>query len=134
MKKMLDEFKAFAIRGNVIDLAVGVIIGGAFGKIVSSIVNDLMMPLLAYGMGGTSFKDMGIVLRKALVEGEADIVFAYGRFIQSAVDFLIITLSIFVIIRLLSKMKRKEPEPAPVAPVEDTLSVLKDIRDQLKTR
>ena len=136
MKKMLDEFKAFAMRGNVLDLAVGVIIGGAFGKIVSSVVNDLIMPLIAYIMGGTSFADMGVVLRTARVEGEADLVFAYGKFIQSAVDFLIIAFSIFILIRLLNKMKKKEEvvEAAPVEPVEDTLSVLKEIREQLKTK
>lgn len=136
MKKMLDEFKAFAIRGNVIDLAVGVIIGGAFGKIVSSVVNDLIMPLIAYVMGGTSFADMGVVLRAATVEGEADLVFAYGKFIQSAVDFLIIAFSIFILVRFLNNMKKKEEvvEAAPAEPVEDTLSVLKDIREQLKTK
>ncbi len=136
MKKMLDEFKAFAVRGNVIDLAVGVIIGGAFGKIVSSVVNDLIMPLISYAMGGTSFVDLGIVLRAATVEGEADLVFAYGKFIQSAVDFLIIAFSIFVLVRILNNLKKKEveAEPAPVEPVEDTLSVLKDIREQLKTK
>ena len=134
MLKMLDEFKAFAMRGNVIDLAVGVIIGGAFGKIVSSVVNDLFMPLIAYIMGGTSFNDMGIILRKSIVEGEADIVFAYGRFIQSAVDFLIIAFSIFVVVRLLNNLKKKEPEPVAVEPVEDSLSVLKEIREQLKSK
>lgn len=134
MLKMLDEFKAFAMRGNVIDLAVGVIIGGAFGKIVSSIVNDLFMPLIAYAMGGTNFNDMGIILRKSIVEGEADIVFAYGRFIQSTVDFLIIAFSIFVIVRILNNLKKKEPEPAAVEPVEDSLSVLKEIREQLKSK
>lgn len=136
MKKMLDEFKAFAMRGNVIDLAVGVIIGGAFGKIVSSIVNDLIMPLIAYVMGGTSFNDLGIVLKAATVEGEADLVFAYGKFIQSAVDFLIIAFSIFILVRFLNNMKKKEAEveAAPAEPVEDTLSVLKDIREQLKTK
>jgi len=136
MKKMLDEFKAFAMRGNVIDLAVGVIIGGAFGKIVSSVVNDLIMPLIAYVMGGTSFADMGLVLRAATVEGEADLVFAYGKFIQSAVDFLIIAFSIFILVRFLNNMKKKEEivEAAPVEPVEDTLSVLKEIREQLKTK
>ncbi|HCT63406.1 MAG TPA: large conductance mechanosensitive channel protein MscL [Erysipelotrichaceae bacterium] len=136
MKKMLDEFKAFAMRGNVIDLAVGVIIGGAFGKIVSSVVNDLIMPLIAYVMGGTSFADMGVVLRAATVEGEADLVFAYGKFIQSAVDFLIIAFSIFILVRFLNNMKKKEVEveATPAEPVEDTLSVLKDIREQLKTK
>ena len=136
MRKMLDEFKAFAIRGNVIDLAVGVIIGGAFGKIVSSVVNDLIMPLIAYIMGGSSFSDMGVVLRAATVEGEADLVFAYGKFIQSAVDFLIIAFSIFILVRFLNNMKKKEEvvEVAAAEPVEDTLSVLKDIREQLKTK
>lgn len=136
MKKMLDEFKAFAMRGNVIDLAVGVIIGGAFGKIVSSVVNDLIMPLIGFVMGGTSFVDLGIVLRAATVEGETDLVFAYGKFIQSAVDFLIIAFSIFVLVRFLNNLKKKEVEvePAPAEPVEDTLSVLKDIREQLKTK
>lgn len=136
MNKMLDEFKAFAMRGNVIDLAVGVIIGGAFGKIVSSVVNDLIMPLVGYVTGGANFKDLGIVLRAARVEGEADLVFAYGNFIQSSVDFLIIAFSIFILVRFLNKLKKKEvkPEPVQTEVIDDTLSVLKDIREQLKTR
>lgn len=136
MKRLFNEFKAFAIKGNVIDLAVGVIIGGAFGKIVSSVVNDLIMPLIAFMMGGTNFTNMGIVLRAATMEGETDLVFAYGNFLQAAVDFLIIAFSIFIIIRLINNLKKKkvEVETTPAAPVEDTLSVLKEIRELLKAK
>lgn len=127
---MIKEFKAFISRGNVIDLAVGVIIGGAFGKIVSSLVNDVIMPLVGIILGGLKFTDLTVTV------GEASI--AYGLFIQSVVDFFIIALCIFLIVKLINKFRRKKEEesvkaPEPPAPSrEETL--LTEIRDILKNK
>ncbi len=132
MKEHLNDFKKFAFKGNVIDLAVGVIIGGAFGKIVSSLVNDLLMPVLTVLTGSVSFKDLKIVLKVAS-ETESEVAILYGNFIQTSIDFLIITISIYFIIKFITRFKKKEEvtEPVPVEQ-EDTLSVLKEIRDSLK--
>ncbi len=139
---MLKEFKEFALKGNVIDLAVGIIIGGAFGKIVSSLVNDLIMPLMGYITAGTDFTSLKIVLSKAVIEGtevikpEASIM--YGNFLQTLLDFLIIAFSIFIAIRMINKVRRKqsdsseEPVTEPPAPTEAELLV--EIRDILKNR
>lgn len=132
MKKHLNEFKAFAIKGNVMDLAVGVIIGGAFGKIVSSLVNDLIMPLLSILTGNVNYADLKIVLNAA-TETKTEVAILYGNFIKSTIDFFLIALSIFFIIKLISRMKKKEEVVEVVSePVEDSLSVLKEIRDSLK--
>ena len=116
MKKFIDEFKEFALQGNVIDMAVGVVIGGAFGKIVTSIVNDLIMPLVGILTGGVNFSDLKIVLQKAVVEnGEVispENALAYGAFIQNVVDFLIIAVSIFVVIKVFTSAKSKIAAPA----------------------
>ncbi len=124
---LIKEFKAFISRGNVIDLAVGVIIGGAFGKIVSSLVNDIIMPLIGVIIGGKNFTELSATI------GDAKI--AYGLFIQSVVDFLIIALCIFLIVKLLSKFKKKKAEgPAPTpAPTNEEL-LLAEIRDLLKEK
>ena len=111
MAKVWKEFKEFAFKGNVIDMAVGVMIGGAFGKIVTSLVNDIFMPLLSLLTGGVSFADLAI----ALGEGEEAAKFAYGNFIQTVVDFLLIAVCIFAFVKLITKL-RKQPEPA--APAE----------------
>lgn len=141
---MWDEFKKFAFQGNVLDLAVGVIIGGAFGKIVASVVNDLIMPVLGYLMAGMDFKSLKYVMSEAIMEGEAVIkpeaAILYGNFIQNVVDFLIVALSIFLFIKLINKskdkLKRKEealPEPdAPAGPSQEEL--LAEIRDLLKEK
>lgn len=132
---MFKEFKEFAVRGNVIDLAVGVVIGGAFSKIVNSLVNDLIMPLMSVLTGGINFKDLKFVLKEA--EGELSAVtLNYGIFIQNIVDFLIIAFSIFLFIKLINKLKKeKAAEPAKKAeekkPSEEVL-LLKEIRDLLK--
>ncbi|MEH6389016.1 MAG: large-conductance mechanosensitive channel protein MscL [Pseudomonas profundi] len=126
------EFKAFAMRGNVIDMAVGIVIGAAFGKVVSSFVDNIVMPPLGMLIGGVDFSDLAIVLREARGDLEA-VTIGYGAFIQSVVDFLIIAASIFVAIRVMNSLKRKEEEapPAPVVPsIEEVL--LTDIRDLLK--
>lgn len=132
MKKHLDEFKAFALKGNVVDLAVGVIIGGAFGKIVSSLVNDLIMPLLSTLTGNVNYADLKVVLTAA-TETQTEVAILYGNFIKSTVDFFLIALSIFFVIKFMSRMKKKEEVVVVVSePVEDSLSVLKEIRDSLK--
>lgn len=131
---MLKEFRDFAMRGNVIDLAVGVIIGGAFGKIVTSLVNDLIMPLLGLVLGNVNFKNLKIVLKAA--QGDVpESAILYGAFIQNVFDFLLIALSIFLVIRLLNRFKKKQVEEkkieAPAAPAEDIV-LLTEIRDLLK--
>jgi len=132
MKKHLDEFKAFALKGNVMDLAVGVIIGGAFGKIVSSLVNDLIMPLLSLLTGNVNYADLKIVLTAA-TETQTEVAILYGNFLKSTIDFFLIAVSIFFMIKFLSRMKKKEEVVVVVSePVEDSLSVLKEIRDSLK--
>ena len=132
MKKHLNDFKDFAFKGNVLDLAVGVIIGGAFGKIVSSLVNDLLMPILTVLTGNVSYNDLKIVLKVA-TETESEVAILYGNLIQASIDFLVIAISIYFIIKFITRFKKKE-EVVEVVPVvqEDTLSVLKEIRDSLK--
>lgn len=135
---MFNEFKKFAFKGNVIDLAVGVIIGGAFGKIVTSLVNDLIMPLIGIIIGGINFIDLKYVITPASVD-VAEAAIRYGAFIQSIVDFLIIAVSIFLFVKLISKTRKKEPAPPALAPApvpvpskEEVL--LTEIRDILKTK
>lgn len=131
---MLKEFKAFAMKGNVIDLAIAVIIGGAFGKIVTSLVNDLLMPLLGVLMGGVNFTDLRVIITPA--SGDiAEVAFRYGAFIQTVIDFVIIAFSIFMFIKLISSVKKKEPEAAPVPPAPSKEEVLlAEIRDLLKDK
>jgi large conductance mechanosensitive channel len=131
---MLKEFKEFAVRGPVIDLAVGVIIGGAFGKIVTSLVNDILMPLLSILIGGINFTDLKYVITPA--SGDvAEVAFMYGAFIQSVIDFLIISFSIFLFVKLVSSLKKKEPEPEPIPPEPSNEEILlQEIRDLLKDK
>mgnify|MGYP003290173624 FL=1 len=144
---LLQEFKTFALKGNVVDMAVGVIIGGAFGKIVTSLVNDIIMPPIGVLMGGVDFKDLGIVIKEGVAATEttpevAEVVWKYGAFIQQVVDFLIIAVSVFVMIKLINKLsnlRKKEeevvaPEPAPAPEPEPTKEeiLLTEIRDLLK--
>lgn len=138
MGKFLTDFKAFAMRGNVIDMAVGVIIGGAFGKIVSSLVNDLIMPAMSLLIGGDGFKNLKYVITagKDAVGDEAaveEVALNYGVFIQNIVDFIIIALCIFIAIRVIEKFKKKEKETpaAPPAPSNEEV-LLTEIRDLLK--
>ena len=123
---MLKEFKAFVSKGNVLDLAVGVIIGGAFGKIVSSLVGDIVMPAIGLISGGISFVDLKIVVGAAEIK--------YGVFIQTIVDFLIIALAVFLFVKLLGKLRREKPkaEAPKIPPREEQL--LEEIRDLLKER
>ena len=128
----VDEFKAFALKGNVMDMAVGVIIGGAFGKIVSSLVEDIIMPLVSLLTGGT--KDLANLVWQVSAEEGAPVI-KYGNFCQTVLDFLIIALSSFVAIRLLCSLRAKqkeEPAPAAPAPTPEDILLLREIRDALK--
>ena len=135
----LQDFKAFAMKGNVIDMAVGVIIGGAFGKIVSSVVADVIMPPIGLLVGGVNFTDLKWVLKPAVVENGQEVVAAvtlnYGNFLQVTFDFLVIAFSVFLFVRLLSRLNRKKEKPAapaaPPAPGKEEL-LLTEIRDLLK--
>ena len=136
----IKEFKEFAMKGNVMDMAVGVIIGGAFGKIVSSLVSDVLMPLIGKATGGVSFVDLFVNLSggtaKTLAEAKeaGDAVFAYGQFIQNVLDFLIIAFCIFLMIKGMNKLKKEEPAApeAPAGPTQEEL--LTEIRDLLKKK
>ena len=128
----MSEFKDFAMRGNVIDMAVGIVIGGAFGKIVSSFVSDVLMPPIGMMMGGVSFGDLAVVLQEASGDVAA-VTLNYGSFIQTVVDFLIIAFAIFMVIKAMNNMKKKEEE-APAAPPKPSAEevLLTEIRDALK--
>jgi large conductance mechanosensitive channel len=129
---MGSEFKAFAMRGNVVDMAVGIIIGGAFGKIVSSFVSDVLMPPIGMMMGGVDFSSLAFTLKEAAGDVAA-VTVNYGSFIQTVVDFLIVAFAIFMAIRAMNSMKKKEEE-APAAPPKPSAEVelLTEIRDSLK--
>ena len=137
----IKEFKEFAMKGNVMDMAVGVIIGGAFGKIVTSLVNDVLMPVISVATGGIDFINLFVNLSddakyKTLAEAQeaGASVFAYGQFIQNIIDFIIIAFCIFLMIKAMNKLKKKE-EPAPEAPKSPTQEeLLAEIRDLLKTK
>ncbi len=130
--KMLQEFKAFAMRGNVVDMAVGIIIGGAFGKIVSSFVSDVIMPPIGILLGGVDFSDLSVTLKEAS-EGVEAVTLKYGAFINTIIDFIIIAFAIFMVIKAMNSMKKKEEEK-PAAPPEPPADVklLTEIRDLLK--
>jgi len=143
MKKTMEEFKAFIAKGNVFDMAVGVIIGGAFGKIVISLVSDILMPLLGLATGGVDFNSKVVVLSPAEVDAAGEVIkeaatLKYGAFIQNIIDFLIIAICIFFITKGIAKMKaklEKPAEPAPEAPKGPTSEeLLTEIRDLLKEK
>ncbi len=135
------EFKAFAMRGSVVDMAVGIIIGGAFGKIVASFVNDVLMPPIGLLLGGVDFKELKIVLRDDVVNEAGEVIqkgatLFYGNFIQTAIDFLIIAGVIFLMIKAMNRLQKKEevkpaPAPEPPKPTKDQ-ELLTEIRDLLK--
>jgi len=131
---MIKEFREFAMRGNVIDMAVGIVIGAAFGKIVSSFVNDVLMPPLGIALGGINFT--GLVLTLKAASGDvAAVTLNYGTFIQTLLDFLIIAVAIFMVIKAMNSLKKKE-QAAPAAPPQPSAEevLLKEIRDLLKNR
>lgn len=134
---MLKEFRDFAMRGNVVDLAVGVIIGAAFGTIVSSLVDDLIMPLIGAATGGLDFSNYFLPLADTVTAGTLDearkqgAVFAYGKFITAVLKFIIVAWVLFIIIKGMNSMKKKEEAAPPAAPAEDIV-LLREIRDALK--
>jgi large conductance mechanosensitive channel len=133
---MISEFKEFAMRGNVIDLAVGVVIGGAFGKIVSSLVNDVIMPVVGKILGGVNFADLQVVLTPASVGADgkeiAAVALRYGAFLQSMLDFVLVAFAVFVFVKVINKLHRKqEAAPAPAEPSAEVV-LLTEIRDTLR--
>ena len=138
----IKEFKEFAMKGNVMDMAVGVIIGGAFGKIISSLVDDIIMPLIGTVTGGIDFTNKYIALSDKIVDGmslekakEVGAVFAYGQFLQNIVDFIIVALCIFLMLKAINKLARKKKEEEAAAPTGPTTEeLLTDIRDLLKNK
>ena len=147
MKKFIEDFKAFALKGNIMDMAIGVIIGGAFGKIVTSLVNDIIMPLISLITGNVNFTELKWVFKEAVLDAAGAVVtpeaaLYYGNFIQCVVDFLIIALSIFLVLKLIMKakeaaesLKKKEEEAEAAeeaATVDQNIELLTEIRDLLK--
>jgi len=129
---LMKEFKSFAMRGNVVDLAVAVVIGGAFGRIVTSLVNDIIMPPLGVLLGGVDFKDLVIIIKKATDEVDA-VTMNYGMFIQNIIDFIIIAFAIFMIIKGINSLRKKEAEKPADPPAPTTQEqLLTEIRDLLK--
>ena len=130
----VQEFKEFAMKGNVVDMAVGIIIGAAFGKIVSSFVSDVIMPPLGMLIGGVDFSDLAVTLKEA-VDGAAAVTLNYGSFIQTVFDFTIVALAIFIAIKAMNKLKKAEaaPPPAPPEPSAEE-RLLTEIRDLLKKK
>lgn len=140
--KLIDEFKAFAMRGNVVDMAVGIIIGAAFGRIVSSFVADIIMPPIGLLLGGVDFTDLKLILKEPVMDASGKVLtqavsINYGNFIQIVIDFLIIAFAVFMAIKALNRLKRKEvvapQEVPPPVPTKEEL-LLAEIRDILKTR
>ena len=127
---MFSEFKKFALRGNVVDLAIGVIIGAAFGKIVTSLVSDVIMPPVGLLMGNVNFSNLAITLKKA-TQGSAAVTINYGIFLSAIIDFLIVSFVIFIVIKQLNRIKKTTEEKKSEAVSEDTL-LLREIRDSLK--
>lgn len=123
---IVREFREFAVKGNVMDLAVGVIIGAAFGKIVGSLVEDVVMPVIGVLMGGLNFSDLAVKVGSATLK--------YGKFLQTCLDFLIIAWAIFILIKLVNRLKREDAQPAPAAEKPRQEALLEEIRDLLKNR
>ena len=142
MKKFFEEFKQFAMRGNVIDLAVGVVVGGAFGKITNSLVNDIIMPAVSMLTGGVNFIDWKIVLKQAVVENGEEIAAAvsinYGTLISTIIDFIILAFAVFCMVKGINALHRKQEEApaAPPAPPEPSAEekLLTEIRDLLRDK
>ena len=136
--KIMQEFKAFAMRGNMIDMAVGIIIGAAFGKIISSLVNDVLMPPLGLLIGGINFADIKVIMKDAVTDPATGkilkeaVAFKIGNFIQAIIDFTIIAFSIFMIVKGINRMNRSKPAEPPAPSNQETL--LSEIRDILKNK
>ena len=140
MSKVLQEFKDFAMRGNVVDMAVGIIIGGAFVKIVSSLVGDVIMPAVGLLVGGMNFTELKVTLKDAIMDGDKvvnpAVTLNYGTFIQEIIDFLIVALAVFFLVKAINLLTRKKKEEAPAAPPAPPADVqlLTEIRDLLKNQ
>ena len=140
MEKFINEFKAFAVKGNAVDMAVGVIIGGAFGKIVSSIVDDLIMPPIGWLIGGVNFSDLKITLPAEKIADGIEMQAAtinYGSFIQNLIDFVIIAFCVFLLVKAINKLankKQEEPAPAPAPEPSAEEKLLTEIRDLMKEK
>ncbi len=131
---MWKEFKEFAFKGNMIDMAVGIVIGAAFGKVISSLVNDIIMPPIGVLLGGVNFTDLAITLKAASGDNPA-VLWRYGAFIQTLVDFLIVALAIFFVVKAINSFQRqKEEEPAPPPAPSPEVQLLEEIRDLLKQK
>lgn len=132
---MMSEFKEFAMRGNVIDLAVGVVIGASFGKIITALVDKVIMPPIGLAIGGVDFSKLGIVLKEASVDAAGKevpaVVLAYGEFINAVIQFVIVAFAIFLVVKAINRMHKKPEEAPPAGPGEDVL-LLREIRDSLK--
>ena len=144
MPKFFTEFKKFAMRGNMLDMTVGIVIGGGFGKIVTSLVNDIIMPPLGFLIGGVDFKDLKILLKPEQLSSAGEITvpvisFNYGIFIQNIIDFLIVAIAVFIMVRLVNRISKKsilgekETEPVSVTPPRQEI-LLEEIRDLLRTK
>lgn len=138
---IIQEFKEFAVKGNAVDMAVGVIVGQAFGKIVTSIVNDIIMPPIGVLLGGMDFSDLSITLKEAVTEGETTaeaVTLNYGAFIQTCIDFLIVAWCVFLMVKLINRFNRKKEEapaaPAPAPEPSNEEKLLSEIRDLLKDK
>ena len=131
---MLSEFKEFAVKGNVVDMAVGVVIGGAFGKIITSLVGDVIMPPIGVALGGVDFSSLSVVIQAA-IDNKPAVVISYGKFLQTVIDFIIIAFAIFMAIKAMNSLKRQE-EAAPAAPAAppNQEELLAGIRDLLKEK
>lgn len=129
---IIKEFKEFAVKGNVVDMAIGIIIGAAFGKIISSLVGDVIMPPIGVILGGVDFSSLSIVVKEA-VEKKPAVVVSYGKFLQTIIDFAIIAFAMFMAVKAMNTLKKKEAaEPAPAAPPSNQELLLAEIRDLLK--
>lgn len=129
---MFKEFKEFAVKGNVVDMAVGIIIGAAFGKIITSLVADVIMPPIGVAMGGVDFSNLSIIVQEA-VDKKPAVVISYGKFLQTIIDFIIIASAIFIAVKGMNSLKKKEAEAVPAAPPNQEV-LLAEIRDLLKKK
>ena len=135
---MISEFKEFAMRGNVVDLAVGVVIGAAFGKIVTSLVDNIIMPPIGLLIGGIDFSKMALTLKEASVAADGTeipaVVIGYGTFFNSILQFIVVAFAIFMVVKVMNRLSRKQEEEAPAAPAEpsEEVTLLREIRDSLK--
>jgi large conductance mechanosensitive channel len=128
---VVKEFKEFAMKGNVVDLAVGVIIGGAFGKIVSSMVDKILMPIIGVLMGGVDFSGLKAVIVEASADGKGEVAIGYGFFLQTVLDFIIVAFCLFAVIKMMNRIK-KAPQVSAPAPTPEDVLLLREIRDSLK--